>query len=170
MSEARSAVEALPRVLARLESEEPQALKRLFRLLSIQSVSTDPAHHQACIDAAECCAGLLREAGFNARVVPTPGKPMVVGHSRDAESRKPRRHVLFYGHYDVQPPEPLEEWTAPPFAPRPADDPQHGKVIAARGASDDKGQMMTFIEAARAWREETGTLPEIGRASCRERG
>ena len=86
MSQARSAVAALPRVLGRLEKEERQALKRLFRLLSIPSVSTDPAHHQACIDAAECCAGLLREAGFDARVVPTSGKPMVVGHWRDAHA------------------------------------------------------------------------------------
>ena len=159
MSEARSTAGALPKVLGRLQTEEPQALQRLFRLLSIPSVSTDPAHHQACMDAAECCAGLLREAGFDARVVPTSGKPMVVGHSRDPQAPKPRRRVLFYGHYDVQPPEPLEEWTAPPFAPRLADDPQHGKVIVARGASDDKGQLMTFIEAARAWRAETGTLP-----------
>jgi acetylornithine deacetylase/succinyl-diaminopimelate desuccinylase-like protein len=146
-------------VLSRLASEEPHALQRLFRLLSIPSVSTDPAYHQACVDAAECCADLLREAGFDARVVPTSGKPMVVGHSRAANAPKPRRRVLFYGHYDVQPPEPIEEWIAPPFEPHLADDPLHGKVIVARGASDDKGQMMTFIEAARAWRAETGALP-----------
>ena len=76
----------------------------------------------------------MREAGFDARVVPTSGKPMVVGHSRDPKAPEPHRRVLFYGHYDVQPPEPLAEWTAPPFAPRLADDPQHGKVIVARGA------------------------------------
>src|SRR5262245_21576576 len=128
MSQARSADAALPRVLGRLEKEEPQALKRLFRLLSIPSVSTDPAYHQACIDAAESCAVFLREAGFDPRVVPTSGKPMVVGHWRDAHAPRPRRRVLFYGHYDVQPPEPLEEWTGPPFAPRLADDPEHGKV------------------------------------------
>src|SRR5262245_55823140 len=114
MSQARSSAAALPTVLRRLEKEEPRALKRLFRLLSIPSVSTDPAYHQACIDAAECCASLLREAGFDARVVPTSGTPMVVGHSRVAEARKPRRPVLFYGPYDVQPPEPLEEWAAVP--------------------------------------------------------
>ncbi|MGD9501165.1 MAG: M20/M25/M40 family metallo-hydrolase [Methyloceanibacter sp.] len=159
MSEARAATEALPRVLGRIAGEEPRALERLFRLLSIPSISTDPAYHQSCIDAADACADLLREAGFEARVVPTTGKPMVVGHWRDANAPKKRPRVLFYGHYDVQPPDPLEEWVAPPFSPRLADDPQNGKVIVARGASDDKGQLMTFIEAARAWRAETGTLP-----------
>jgi acetylornithine deacetylase/succinyl-diaminopimelate desuccinylase-like protein len=150
---------ALQSVLGRLESEEPRALERLFGLLAIPSVSTDPAYHQSCIDAAECCAGLLREAGFDARVVSTSGKPMVVGHSRGAASGKPCRRVLFYGHYDVQPPEPFEAWVRPPFEPHLADDPQHGKIIVARGASDDKGQMLTFIEAARAWRDVHGTLP-----------
>jgi acetylornithine deacetylase/succinyl-diaminopimelate desuccinylase-like protein len=147
------------RVLDRLAGEEPRALERLFRLLAIPSVSTDPAYHQSCLEAAECCAGLLRESGFEARVVPTKGKPMVVGHWRVATSATPRRRVLFYGHYDVQPPEPFEEWTTPPFDPRLVDDPLIGKVIVARGASDDKGQMMTFIEAARAWLGEHGTLP-----------
>ena len=159
MNKSQASDGALQSVLDRLAREEPQALERLFRLLAIPSVSTDPAYHQSCLDAAECCAGLLRDTGFEARVVPTRGKPMVVGHWRGTPPAKPQRRVLFYGHYDVQPPEPFEEWTAPPFDPRLADDPHHGKVIVARGASDDKGQMMTFIEAARAWRDEHGTLP-----------
>ena len=158
MNKSQASDGALQSVLDRLAREEPQALERLFRLLAIPSVSTDPAYHQSCLDAAECCAGLLRDTGFEARVVPTRGKPMVVGHWRGTPPATPRR-VLFYGHYDVQPPEPFEAWTAPPFDPRLADDPHHGKVIVARGASDDKGQMMTFIEAARAWRDEHGTLP-----------
>ena len=150
---------ALQSVLDRLAREETDALQRLFRLLAIPSVSTDPAYHQSCLDAAECCASLLRETGFEARVVPTSGKPMVIGHWRAGSSAKPRRRVLFYGHYDVQPPEPLEEWSTPPFDPHLADDSVNGKVIVARGASDDKGQMMTFIEAARAWLDVHGTLP-----------
>ncbi len=150
---------ALQRVLDRLAGEEPTALERLFRLLAIPSVSTDPAYHQSCLEAAEYCAGALREIGFDARVEPTLGKPMVVGHWRAAQAAEPRPHVLFYGHYDVQPPEPLEEWSAPPFAPRLVEDPRYGTVIVARGASDDKGQLMTFIEAARAWLDEHGQLP-----------
>ena len=132
------------------------ALDRLFQLLSIPSVSTDPAYHPACLEAAEWCAKELRDIGFQARVEPTSGKPMVVGHWRGAAS--PVR-VLFYGHYDVQPPDPLEEWTAPPFAPRLAEDQTSGEVIVARGASDDKGQVMTFLEACRSWLAVHGRLP-----------
>ena len=150
---------ALQSVLDRLGRDEPAALERLFRLLSIPSVSTDPAFHESCIEAAECCAGTLREIGFDARVEPTLGKPMVVGHWRRAPSPTQRPHVLFYGHYDVQPPDPLAEWTAPPFEPRLVDDPRYGEVIVARGASDDKGQLMTFLEAARAWLDVHGEIP-----------
>src|SRR6185312_4363866 len=70
---------ALESVLDNLDREEPAALDRLFRLLAIPSVSTDPAFHEACIEAAEACAGALRGIGFEARVEPTLGKPMVVG-------------------------------------------------------------------------------------------
>jgi acetylornithine deacetylase/succinyl-diaminopimelate desuccinylase-like protein len=150
---------ALQRVLDRLDREEPAALERLFRLLAIPSVSTDPVHHESCIEAAECCAGALREIGFEARVEPTLGNPMVVGHWRARAAKHARPHVLFYGHYDVQPPDPLDEWSAPPFEPRLVEDPLHGTVIVARGSSDDKGQLMTFIEACRAWLEEHGELP-----------
>ena len=150
---------SVERVLARLAAEEEAALERLFRLLAIPSISTDPARHDACVEAAGWCAGALTEIGFEARVAPTLGKPMVVAHWRHASSARPRPHVLFYGHYDVQPPDPLELWRTPPFDPRLAEDPHHGKVIVARGAPDDKGQMMTFIEAARAWLSEVGELP-----------
>jgi len=146
-------------VLARLDRGRPAALERLFRLLAIPSVSTDPTFHESCVEAAEWCAGALREIGFEARVEPTLGKPMVVGHWRGVPSAKRRSHVLFYGHYDVQPPDPLDEWTASPFDPLLADDPRYGPVIVARGASDDKGQLMTFVEAARAWIEAHGELP-----------
>jgi len=150
---------ALQSVLDRLGRDEPAALERLFRLLSIPSVSTDPAFHESCIEAAECCAGTLREIGFDARVEPTLGKPMVVGHWRGAPLPTQRPHVLFYGHYDVQPPDPLAEWIAPPFEPRVVEDSRYGEVIVARGASDDKGQLMTFLEAARAWLDVHGEIP-----------
>jgi acetylornithine deacetylase/succinyl-diaminopimelate desuccinylase-like protein len=150
---------ALQSVLDRLAEQEPKALERLFRLLAVPSISTDPAFHQSCLDAAECCADLLRDSGFEARVVRTSGKPMVVGHWRGAPPATSPRRVLFYGHYDVQPPDPLEEWISPPFDPRLTEESRYGKIIVARGASDDKGQMMTFIEAARAWIDTHGSLP-----------
>jgi acetylornithine deacetylase/succinyl-diaminopimelate desuccinylase-like protein len=146
----------LLRVLDHLAAGRQGALDRLFQVLAIPSVSTDPAYHAACVDAAEWCASSLREIGFQARVEKTRGKPMVVGHWHGSGS--PLR-VLFYGHYDVQPPDPLAEWTAPPFAPRLAQDPQAGEVIVARGASDDKGQVMTFLEACRSWLAVHGRLP-----------
>ena len=150
---------ALARTLKRLAEEEAASLERLFRLLAIPSISTDPAHHDSCLAAAEWCAASLSEIGFNARVEPTLGKPMVVGHWRGKGKGEARLHVLFYGHYDVQPADPLEEWDAPPFSPRLVEDPRHGMMIVARGASDDKGQVMTFIEACRAWLAEHGTVP-----------
>ena len=156
MSEPRTSHTELSRVLDHLAAGRQAALDRLFQLLSIPSVSTDPAYHAACLEAAEWCAKDLRDIGFQARVEPTSGKPMVVGHWRGAASPC---HVLFYGHYDVQPPDPLEEWTAPPFAPRLAEDPKSGEVIVARGASDDKGQVMTFLEACRSWLAVHGRLP-----------
>jgi acetylornithine deacetylase/succinyl-diaminopimelate desuccinylase-like protein len=153
------APEALNSVLERLQSDAEAAIQRLFRLLAIPSISTDPAHHAACVEAAQACAGVLTDIGFDARVEPTSGKPMVIGHWRSAAPDKARRRVLFYGHYDVQPPDPLAEWETPPFDPRLRNDTRHGTAIIARGASDDKGQLMTFIEAARAWLLERGELP-----------
>jgi acetylornithine deacetylase/succinyl-diaminopimelate desuccinylase-like protein len=144
-------------VLARLDETEQQALVRLFAWLRIPSISADPAYDDACQQAAEWSAEQLKELGFTTTIHPTPGQPMVVGHWRHPDPSA--RHVLFYGHYDVQPVDPLELWNKPPFEPHIAKSPINGPVIVARGANDDKGQVMTFLEACRAWRDETGGLP-----------
>lgn len=134
------------------------SLERLFELLRIPSVSTDPEYRDSCRAAGQWCVDALTGIGFSASLRDTPGHPMVVAHGgRDAGEGAP--HLLFYGHYDVQPPDPLEEWRLPPFEPGLEDNGAGGKRIVARGASDDKGQLMTFIEAARAWVGARGGLP-----------
>ncbi|PPD46508.1 MAG: hypothetical protein CTY15_00310 [Methylocystis sp.] len=142
-------------VLSTIDANLPASTQRLFDLLSIPSVSTDPAYTQHCLRAANWLKDQLVGLGYTADVRATPGHPIVVGHAK--AKRKDAPHVLFYGHYDVQPPDPLELWEADPFAPRlaPGKDTQD---IVARGASDDKGQLMTFLEACRAF-EANGGLP-----------
>jgi acetylornithine deacetylase/succinyl-diaminopimelate desuccinylase-like protein len=148
----------LRRVLHTLDATQTEALDRLFQFIRIPSVSTDPAYKSHCQRAAEWCAGQLKSMGFAARVVPTAGHPMVVGHDAPPPLHT-GPHVLFYGHYDVQPPEPLELWKTPPFEPCLAQDKANGKVIRGRGAEDNKGQLMTFLEAVRAWKTVAGAAP-----------
>lgn len=142
-------------VLNSIDANLDASRERLFDLLRIPSVSTDPAFTQHCVRAADWLAEQLKGLGYAADVRPTPGHPIVVGHAQ--AKRKDAPHVLFYGHYDVQPPDPLELWESDPFAPRLAAG-ESGQEIVARGASDDKGQLMTFIEACRAF-EANGGLP-----------
>ncbi|ARE38525.1 Acetylornithine deacetylase/Succinyl-diaminopimelate desuccinylase and related deacylase [Rhodovulum sp. P5] len=140
-------------VLSRIDADLPQALDRLMALLRIPSISTDPMHAADCAKAADWLAEDLRAIGFDAAPHVTPGHPMVVGKGGDTGP-----NLLFYGHYDVQPVDPLDLWDRDPFDPALEDTPA-GKVIRARGASDDKGQLMTVVEACRAWKAVNGTLP-----------
>jgi acetylornithine deacetylase/succinyl-diaminopimelate desuccinylase-like protein len=150
--------EALPAVLDKIDANLDQSLGRLFDFLRIQSISTDMAYKDQCKAAAEFVAKDLSSIGFDTSVRPTGGHPIVVGKSNGAGHGE-APHVLFYGHYDVQPVDPLELWETPPFSPRIATLPDGRKAIVARGACDDKGQVMTFVEACRAFKSVTGALP-----------
>ena len=142
-------------VLSKLDATRDSALARLFELLRIPSVSTDPAFGAHCKRAANWLRDDLASMGFATAVHATAGHPIVLGHARSSRTDAP--HVLFYGHYDVQPPDPLDLWTSEPFAPCRVDMPG-GAHVVARGAADDKGQVMTFLEACRAF-HATGGLP-----------
>jgi acetylornithine deacetylase/succinyl-diaminopimelate desuccinylase-like protein len=144
---------SLDPVLAEIDATLSQALDRLMDLLRIPSISTDPAYKPDCARAADWLVADLLALGFDASARPTPGHPMVVAHGGTGGP-----HLLFYGHYDVQPVDPLSLWHHDPFDPQIEDTPK-GRVLRARGASDDKGQLMTFLEACRAWKTIHGTLP-----------
>lgn len=106
---------SLPPVLDHLDSNLDASLERLFALLRIPSISTDPAYAADCRRAGEWLVEDLRSIGFDASLRDTPGHPMVVAHHEGPSADSP--HVLFYGHYDVQPVDPLELWTDGPFEP-----------------------------------------------------
>ena len=144
------------RALSALDKNLDASLKRLFELVSISSISTDPAYAKDCRRAAEWLVKDLESIGFTASVRETKGHPMVVAHHPGPDERAP--HVLFYGHYDVQPVDPLDLWENDPFKPavREADG---RRIITGRGSADDKGQLMTFVEACRAYKEVNGSLP-----------
>lgn len=147
---------SLDPVLDRIDRDLPQAVDRLLSLLRIPSISTDPAYAGHCDAAADWLAADLATIGIDAAKRPTTGHPMVVGQGGPGDGDA--RHLLFYGHYDVQPVDPLDLWDRDPFDPAVEETPD-GRVIRARGASDDKGQLMTFVEACRAWVAVHGALP-----------
>jgi acetylornithine deacetylase/succinyl-diaminopimelate desuccinylase-like protein len=153
----RTTIMTLDATLSRIDADLPEAMERLMDLLRIKSISTDPAHAADCNQAADWLVADLASMGVAAQKRPTPGHPMVVGHV-DGPANGSAPHVLFYGHYDVQPVDPLELWDRDPFDPAVEETPK-GKVIRARGSSDDKGQLMTFVEACRAWAKVHGEMP-----------
>ncbi|NKJ36403.1 M20/M25/M40 family metallo-hydrolase [Rhizobium sp. SG570] len=144
-------------VLDRADQNLPSSLDNLFELLRIKSISTDPAFKAECRKAAEWLVAYLNSLGFTASLRDTPGHPMVVAHHDAGSADAP--HVLFYGHYDVQPVDPIELWESDPFAPEIKDMGNGRKILTGRGTSDDKGQLMTFVEAVRAYKETKGGIP-----------
>ena len=129
-------------------------LKELHEFLSIPSISTQPEHELDVGHAAVWLRDKLLAAGFpRATVSPTQGHPVVYAEWLAAGPDAPT--ILIYGHYDVQPPDPLAEWITPPFQPTIV-----GDDIYARGASDDKGQLYAHVKALEAYKE-TGSAPPV---------
>jgi acetylornithine deacetylase/succinyl-diaminopimelate desuccinylase-like protein len=143
-------------VLARIEEDFGGTVSRYIEFLRIPSVSADPAYRDEVRRAGAWLEREFQALGFTAGLHGTPGHPILLAHYQAASPAAP--HLLYYGHYDVQPPEPLELWESPPFEPAIVDGP-HGQRVIARGAVDDKGQVMTFLEAFRAWKTVHGSLP-----------
>lgn len=135
-----------------IDREMHRFREELFEFLRIPSVSARGEHATDVRAAASWLASRMRDAGLEASVVETPGHPVVLGEWRGAPPGAPT--VLVYGHYDVQPPEPLGEWASPAFEPTVRD----GNLYA-RGASDDKGQLFLHLKALEAHLRGAGGLP-----------
>src|ERR1051325_1576529 len=134
-----------------LQQHQDEFFAALCELLRIESVSADSARRGDVQRAAEWVAGQFRGLGLATEIVKTAGNPIVYAESPAVHGRPT---VLVYGHYDVQPPDPLSEWKSPPFEPTVRD----GNLYA-RGATDDKGQMLTHVKSAQAWLAAEGRLP-----------
>ncbi len=141
----------LQQVLRYLESHEVDFVDRWAQWLRIPSISSDPAYRADLERAADWVLGQLQQMGLSAQKIPTAGPPLVYAES-PAVPEAPT--VLVYGHYDVQPAEPWEAWQSPPFEPTVRDG-----AMYARGATDDKGQLLTHLWSTEAWLREVGRLP-----------
>ena len=138
-------------VLARVDREKEGYLAELEEYLRIPSISTDPEDKAEVDRCSQWLVGQMQRAGLTAERVDAGGHPLVYGEWLGAPG-KPT--VLFYGHYDVQPVDPVDEWRHPPFEPT-----REGDNLVARGATDDKGQSFTHLKAIAATLAERGSLP-----------
>jgi len=139
-------------VFARIAREQGRYLDELKEYLRIPSISTDPAYAKDVDRCADWLIAKLGEAGLKTEKISTAGHPLVYAENLDAGADRPT--VLFYGHYDVQPPDPLDEWRHPPFEPT-----EEGDLLVARGATDDKGQAYCHVKGVAAVLAERGGLP-----------
>ena len=141
----------LQEVQSYLSENQSRFVDELKQFLAIPSVSADSRHNKDCRHAAEWTQAQFKNCGFDVELVETPGHPIVYAEWTGASDAPT---VLVYGHYDVQPPDPLDKWTTPPFAPTVRDG-----CLYARGATDDKGQLFTHMLSAAAWMQVAGKLP-----------
>jgi acetylornithine deacetylase/succinyl-diaminopimelate desuccinylase-like protein len=149
----------LSKVLARIDANLDASIAGLCQFLKIPSIATDPRHAVDCLTAANWLRNYFEALGMTAEIKPTTGQPVVLATLEPAKPASHLAHVLFYGHYDVQPSDPDGLWTTPPFGPEIRKAPNGRDALFARGACDDKGQLMTFVEASKAWLAVNGDLP-----------
>ena len=142
----------MEKILAYIREHHQQHLDELFQLVRIPSVSTSPEHAEDMVSCAQFLAKHLEELGMKeVKIMPTPRHPVVYAEWLEVPDAPT---ILIYGHYDVQPPDPLELWDSPPFEPEIRD----GEIYA-RGVSDDKGQLFAYVKAIEAFLKEEGKLP-----------
>ncbi|WP_408869499.1 M20/M25/M40 family metallo-hydrolase [Commensalibacter communis] len=146
----------LQTILGSVDRGLSESLEQLFELLKIPSISADPAYAHECRNAANWLKEYLTSFNFVTRICETEGHPIILAQELSATNAP---HILFYGHYDVQPVDPIALWKIPPFEPCMLKDNLGQDVIHGRGSSDDKGQILTFLEACRAIYTETGQFP-----------
>jgi acetylornithine deacetylase/succinyl-diaminopimelate desuccinylase-like protein len=146
----------LDKILQHIDATRQQSLEGLKAFLRIPSVSTKPEHRPDMQTCAQFVAKELTAAGLTAQILPTKGHPVVLAKTPQDPSRPT---VLFYGHYDVQPEEPLEQWTTPPFEPTVRKDDTGHDAVFARGAVDDKGQVWCHLQALLAHKQQGGGVP-----------
>jgi len=152
MPGARGWMADIQSILRSVDNHQAASLAGLIDFLRIPSVSTKPEHKP---DMQRCAAWLveqLRGCGLQTEIAATAGHPVVLAKN---EHRPGRPTVLMYGHYDVQPPEPLDLWTSPPFEPTVRKDDTGHDAVFARGAVDDKGQVWCHLQAKRAAHRST---------------
>jgi succinyl-diaminopimelate desuccinylase len=138
-------------VLDYIDSHRQAFADDLVGLLRIASVSADSRQRGEVHRAAEWMLGQFQSLGLDAELIETKGHPLIYAESPPLAGKPV---ALVYGHYDVQPPEPLDEWISPPFEPT-----ERGGNLYARGATDDKGQMLTHVKSVEAWIKSVGELP-----------
>jgi len=134
-----------------LEENAQRFTDELLEFLRIPSISADSQYNDDVKKAANFVVSQFSQAGFESETIETPGHPIVFASRAEIEGAPT---VLVYGHYDVQPADPLDEWKTPPFEPT-----IRGEHVFARGATDDKGQMLTHIKSVEAWEKVHGNLP-----------
>ncbi len=145
----------LDKVLKDIDNNTQNAIDSLTDFLTIPSIGADPAYDSHCVKCASWVADQLKALDLDVIIHQTGGQPIVTAKPKTQDIINPNApRILYYGHYDVQPPDPLELWNSPPFEPQIVDN-----AIVARGASDDKGQVCCILESLRAWKSVTGKFP-----------